>query len=105
MNDRINFSKNWNNKLTSEYFTTIRLYNDVKYKVGNTLDVYLGKNKLKSVRVVAMKPVKLESINTFMAAIDTGMSVGQCKGLFRKMYPNADFNTQNLSFVLLQTVA
>lgn len=103
--DKLSFSYNWNNKLQCAVFTTIRLYNETKYRQGNHLEVFLKDEKLKNVIVVGNKKIMLKDINNYIGGIDTGYCGVKCREIIQKMYPKIDFNKQALSFVLLKTDA
>lgn len=100
----LNFSHNWNNKLNCKSFTTIRLENSSKYKVGNVFDVHLKKQSIKKVMVLEVKPFFLRNLNEFMANLDTGYSSPETKEILIKMYPDINFDTKRLYFILLKEV-
>lgn len=80
------FSYNWNNKLDCNFFTTIRLHNPKKYWVGSTHRIFLKENDLGTAKIVQVKTVRLEEIDSFTASLDTGYNAAQTRALFRKMY-------------------
>lgn len=100
--DKIDFAYNWNGKLNCTSFTTLRLQND-KYIVGQSYEVFLKKEKIFTVKVLAIKNILLENINEFIARLDTGYSREECIALIRTMYKNKNinWNTQKLSLILL----
>lgn len=102
--DKITFSSNWNKKLDCDFFTSIRLYNDLKYGPGRTLEVAFKDKIIKTVQVVAMKRIMLAEINAFVAGLDTGYSPETCRGILTKMYPSVDFLIQPLSLILFKTI-
>lgn len=101
--DPIRFSYNWNNKLQCKAFTTLRLHNPKKYKVGSIYPIYLEKTLLKWAKIKAIKQLKIFQLNDFMAHIDTGYNKEETIKILQKMYPTADWNTQELDFILLVT--
>lgn len=96
------FSQNWNNKLGCLCFSTIRLYNLRKYDVGKRLDIVLNRKLLGTATVQQVKSMYLHQITPGMAMLDTGMSLGETRGLISKMYPNKDWTQQRLMWVLLK---
>lgn len=102
--EALSFSYNWNNKLHCNYFTTLRLYNEKKYFVGNKLAVDLNMEQLKVAEVVGHKKILITDINDFIAGLDTGYTVTETVNILKRMYPKANWQTQYLSFVLLKTV-
>jgi len=100
----LEFSYNWNNKLDSDFYTTLRLHNPDKYVLGRIYDVKLkGKSHHKAV-LVSGKILKLANINEFIADLDTGYSVEECKNIIKKMYPNANWDTQDIGLYLMQKI-
>lgn len=99
------FSTNWNNKLSCEYFTTLRLYSK-KFIVGNIYDIELQKKHLKFAECKAIKTLNIEQINDYIAGLDTGYDAEETKKLIKTMYKNLnlDWTTQRLVFVLFKTV-
>lgn len=96
------FSYNWNNKLDCRAFTTIRLFNPGKHVVGARFRVMLKRTENKGqVTLTAVKPFLLEQLNPFIAFLDTGYSVEECRNIIEKMYPKIDFKTKRLALILL----
>ncbi len=103
-NRELDFGTNWNNKLNCCVFTTIRLYNPIKYCVGNRFDVRLkGQHKGYAI-LLEVKKIYLDQINEFTARIDTGYSAEECRKMIETMYKNrrVDWKSQPLAFCLLQ---
>jgi len=105
----IDFNHNWNKKLDATAFTTIRLRNDYKYKIGAEFYInlkYENRNINKGeARCVDVKYLKLDQINNFIAYLDTGYNVAECRRILKTMYKNymppINWETQELSLVLL----
>ena len=100
----IDFSYNWNNKLNSMYFTTLRLYNPVKYAVGKRHHVRLktkdgwitcyGYAVIQDVRKVLGS-----ELNDFIS-LDTGYSLEETKNILSKMYKGKNIDNTLFSLVL-----
>jgi uncharacterized protein YqfB (UPF0267 family) len=105
----IRFEKNYNNKLTGDYFTSIRL-KDIKYRKGNRLKFLLMENgvwrTLGMVTVVDSKPLRLNQITEFMAYLDTGMGLNETKDMLYRRYKDQvkDLNTADFVLVLFERV-
>jgi len=106
--DRINFTYNWNNKLSGKAFTTLRLKNP-RYRIEETYEIYLKKGKegfsfLCHATIVDIKDITLSGISEYIALLDTGYYARECKEIVRKMYSKSqpDWNRQLLSFILLK---
>lgn len=102
---RINFSHNWNNKLCCKSFTTIRLRDDKKYKEGEKYNITLTKGKevtnVSIGRVIALKHFKLDKLNEYIAHLDTGLNVKECRRTLLRLYDKVDFTKQELSLILI----
>lgn len=101
--ETLRFSYNWNNKLTGQYFTTIRLENQ-RFQKGKTLTVQLQEKNLFEAMIMDTRILRLEDINEWIAGIDTGYSREDTQKIFRKMYPTKDFTTQKLILILLRKI-
>lgn len=99
---RLDFSYNWNNKLNGKAFTSIRLWNENKYEVGNVYEIRLGNAKKGSARLISMKRIRLNQINDHIALLDTGYMANECVEIIKTMYKNKriDWDTQCLAYCL-----
>lgn len=102
----IRFTKNWNNKLFCDCFTSIRLDQD-KYQVGIQYDATLttpdGKAILiKYVTCVTKTVLTIDQITDAMAWVDTGMNADKCRAMIKKMYEKSvlDWSTQKMAFMV-----
>ncbi len=98
----IKFTHNWNNKLACTFFTTIRLRNDPKYRMGHTYEIFLSGKRLFNAAIVDIRHFKLDKLNDFIAGLDTGYNAQECEKIIRRMYPKVDFLRNELSLILLQ---
>lgn len=97
---KINFYKNWNNKLGCQFFCTIRpdwLY----YIEGEHYDIVLKGKSLFEGRIIQIKRFMLHELNDFTAYIDAGLSAEKLKEQIRKMYPNKDFTKDKMCIILI----
>jgi len=99
----IDFSHNWNGKLFCRNLTTIRLRNDNFYKVGYWYMLGLKDSCIGPGIIIDIKHYKLSQLTEYIARLDTGLSLPECKGMFMRMYKNKNINwqTQDLSFILI----
>jgi uncharacterized protein YqfB (UPF0267 family) len=108
MNSDIRFSYNWNNKLAGKAFTTMRLRNDSRFRTGDLYEIWLRMGKqdklLCYATIIDIKHFRLDDLSEWMAYLDTGYSMTECKEIIRKMYKNKvkDWSTQQMSFILLK---
>lgn len=101
----LEFSENWNNKLYCKCFSTIRMHNPEKYRLGNKFQVKLkGQTRPHPAVVRAVTPFYIGNLTEGMALIDTGYSKAQAQKIIRTMYkykvPNVD--AELFDFVVLQ---
>ncbi len=102
---KIIFSKNCNKKLYCHYYTTIRK-SSAYYVPGEYYFVFQARHAAADHRalLITKKTILLEQLPEITAYLDTGMNQHQTKELFRRMYPQADWNTQKLDILLLQNL-
>jgi uncharacterized protein YqfB (UPF0267 family) len=105
MEEKINFSTKWNNKLNCNSFTTLRLRNDRKYYVGSKAGIYLKNTFKGNATIVGVSHFTIDKINEFIARVDTGYSADECKNIIKEMYKNStppiDWRTKQLAFCLI----
>jgi len=97
----LKFVQNWNNKLDCNIYTTIRLRNDKKYKVGEHLNVTLQDKQHHVATVLDINHFKLAQMSPGMAMIDTGYLPNEAKRLFRRFYPKVNFEKKEFSMIFL----
>lgn len=102
MNSAINFSHNWNNKLLCIAFTTIRLRNDQKYQPGMVKDITYNGEIIGLGKIISIRHFLLNDLTEMMAQVDTGYDVETTKGIFKKMYPTANWERDEFSFILIR---
>jgi hypothetical protein len=85
MEKSLDFSFNWNNKLYTDYFTTLRLSG--RFEVGDKVEVFLNKTCLGVVEIIDKRATFLDKISDWMAMLDTGYNAEQTRGILQKMYP------------------
>ena len=97
----IPFSYNWNNKLDCKAFTTIRIYSHDNHRPGTSVNAVL-KGISKGVgKIMNVKTFLLKDLNDFMAYLDTGYNTAECQKIIKTMYPNLNFDTKLLAFILI----
>ena len=82
----LKFSYNWNNKLNCECFSTIRVWNVVKYQIGQVYTVTLNGKSLGTATLVAGNAFAISKLTEGMARLDTGYDKAGCEGVLRGMY-------------------
>lgn len=101
--ETIKFSTNWNNKLNCKFYTTLRLVN-YKYQIGKVYQVELKGKTLHKVQIADIKIFGINDINSYVAGLDTGYTVGETKKILRTMYKEVNWETQRLALILLQVI-
>lgn len=105
MDERLDFSQNWNNKLGCSSFTAIRLHNPRKYCAGARMNIYLKNYWKGTATVLQVETATLGNINERIARQDTDLTAEEFRRLIRTMYknrPGIDWDTQQLDILLLR---
>ena len=97
----LKFSKNWNNKLACDRFTTIRLKELILYE---TVDVFLEEDKIYTAQIIQKHKVKLGEISEFIASIDVGMSAAKLKEILKRMYKKENVNDNSIFYLYMLEV-
>lgn len=107
------FYQNWNNKLTTNIFTTIRLRNDAKYYEGKIFDRINLVSKDKKIlteygpgQIIMLVNLLIDDIPSASAYLDTGYNKEETVKLLKTMYshytPPVHWETQQLSVMLIR---
>lgn len=83
----LNFSQNWNRKLSNECFSTIRIWQPEVYKEGEQYKVWWQHQFRGIAELVSANQFEIAKLTEGMARLDTAYSSGECRGIMRKMYP------------------
>ena len=85
-NKPLEFSYNWNNKLSCKAFTTLRLSD--RFNIGDKVEVYLLLRKLGTADVVNKIKIQFGKISDTVAYLDTGYNAAECRNILQRMYKN-----------------
>lgn len=96
--DKLHFSTNWNGKLFTDCFTTLRRAN--RFSVGQVVWVYLEGNYLYDAEVVAVQPRWLQELDEYECHLDTGYSAAETRGIVAKMNQDATPKTTMYKILL-----
>jgi len=106
--ETIKFTYNWNKKLETDHFTTIRLENHYKYKLGETYKIVEEKKGIRIERglgrIIELCAIKMHQLKEINCYLDTGYSMNLTKDIIYKMYPGKDWTSQNLYYMLIEKV-
>ena len=107
--ESIKFTTNWNKKLETDNFTTIRLRNPYKYKLGEVYEIQQKvKGQFVSIgkgRIIQLHQLKLDQFKEIPCYLDTGYSLAETKEIIKKMYPKIRaWQQQDLYYMLIQKV-
>jgi len=89
----IRFSRNWNNKLNSSFFSTIRLAQPVNLryyldKEGHVFNVLLKNKVLGTARLISVREVRLSEIPDELLILDTGLPPEKAIEIINGFYKN-----------------
>jgi hypothetical protein len=104
MRNELNFNYNWNNKLSGTFFTTLRMKDDNRFRIGETHTILLNKKPIFTADIVAIRSFLLKDINEFVAGLDTGYNAEECRKMIRTMYKNQniDWDKRYMSLILFR---
>lgn len=101
MNDerrKLEFSQNWNGKLFTSNYTTIRLTSP-KYQVGRYYDVYMGDQFCHTVKIVDISFFMIGELTEYVSRLDTGFNREDTINILKQFYPETDWTLQRLSLI------
>lgn len=100
----IHFSTNWNKKIGCHFFTTIRLSNPKKYRLGKIYRILKNEDYLIDARIVLIEDYTLYTLPEFICYTDTGYNKTQTISMLQSMYQakQIDWHKQLLSIILLE---
>lgn len=103
MTSEIRFSRNWNNKLSCDYFTTYRLKSE-RFHIGETFRIMLGGKLLFYADVVEVQHTFLDHVSNMDTMLDAGMSAADFRQMLKTMYKsyNIDWGTRAISRILFK---
>lgn len=100
----IKFLQNWNEKLNSKEFTTIRIFDANKYKRGDLKRIELKGNFCMYAGIVKVEKVKLYDLADSEIRQDTGLSRNDAYHWFEKFY-GKKFLEKDYSFIFLREIS
>lgn len=78
----VHFTKDWNNKLSCEYFTTIRKF-PTSYVEGEYYKVYVNKVHSFNAKLMSVEIAVIAELPAGLICVDTGYSLNESYKLFR----------------------
>jgi hypothetical protein len=106
----INFSESCNgsvvhNKLHNEYFTTIRLRNEDKWKMGIRYVINYKNKSIKMATIISIVPCSLNDFSDLFYFLDFGMSKKSSIKKMQQIYSlkDADLSIRLFNVLLLKT--
>lgn len=85
MNNKIEFSTNWNNKLQCKYFNTLRLSG--RYEINQVYSVYLGSKMIGTAKCVSkIRHEKVADLPENICMLDTGYGKTETIRILKNMY-------------------
>ena len=101
----IKFSHNWNNKLNCDSYSSLRVANSDKYKIGELYDIYLSSVKIHvAVLIDIIELPSVYYITQFVAHLDTGLSYVETIQIINECYPDVDLIKEPFYLILLKVV-
>jgi hypothetical protein len=104
-NRKISFSKNWNNKLYQEIFTTIKPVGEY-YSLGNTYNIFLKGILIGTAKAERLVNFQLDKLPPGVAMLDANLSVDAFQQMMKNMYSLVGKYSydMSLSFIYLKWI-
>lgn len=104
MAHRLDYSHNWNNKLDCPIHTTIRLSG--RLQVGYLVAEFFKGEYKGHVKVIDKKRILLDTLNDWVAGLDTGYDAAETIRIIKTMYKakNIDWEKTPVYYYLLKRV-
>lgn len=103
--DVLRFSKNWNNKLDNDCFTTLRPYDPTRYEEGEVIQIQLKENdsfiNYCQAALVGIKVFVLQNLQPSDAYLDTGQDKEETIRIIEEAYKERLKNPRTDWFCLL----
>lgn len=98
--EKLTFSTNWNNKLSNDYFTTLRLSG--RLQVGQLIEVEdrgVGKGLYE---VIDKRSLTISQLNDWICFLDTGYNTVETVKILKEMYRFvSDWDTRPIYWYLI----
>jgi hypothetical protein len=100
--ETIKFSQNWNYKLFTKNFTTIRLFSK-KYQVGKMYEIEFNGTKIEA-ECISVTPILLHNIPEYVFLTDTGYYKDESIKMIETMYKkhNIDFSKYPMAIIVFK---
>src|ERR1017187_8994510 len=83
----LRFTSQWNNKLICQCFSTFRLWDENKYKIGSRFNIWINDHKCTDpAELVDATPIMLKDVTPAMAMLDTGHPLEYFQSIMQRMY-------------------
>ena len=102
--ERINFNRDFNNKLGNNYFLTIRIKSD-KYSVGKEYELFDQERRIIRGygRIVRIREITDADINDWQSFVDSGLSADELREELTRFY-GEQYKTGRLFLILLHRI-
>lgn len=101
----VKFSHNFNKKLFCNCFTSFRVFNDAKYKIGRQYLIRLKIRKeyrnICEAELVTYQVFKLEEVPEYLARLDTGFTKEDFIQVLERIYINYHVDIHQANFMML----
>lgn len=101
---KLNFDRNYNNKLRCRVFTTLRLPHP-KLQVGAKFEVTLGGYSKGKAKIIGVEDIRSGELTHLKAKLDTGFNVKETMQILKDSYknrPTINWKTQDLVLLYLE---
>lgn len=91
----ISYSQNWNGRIFLDNFSDVRLRDDEKFYIGNTLNIMLKGSSVGEVEIVAMRFFRFKQITDVLAWTICGKPAPYLAEVLKRLYKSeTDINPE-----------
>ncbi len=105
MDERLEFTENFNNKLNCDCFTTIRLYDPIRNAVGAKKHIYLKGIWKGDAVIIDVHRIRLSDISLTVSKIDSALPQEDLRKIIKRFYKDRqgiNWETQPLDLLTLE---
>jgi hypothetical protein len=92
MRNEINFTRNWNNKLTGQCFTSIRPKDESRFHIGDVFCIMLNRAPIAYAEINDIDSFLLHEVSESEARIDSAIGKQDFIQLFKNIYKNQNID-------------
>jgi hypothetical protein len=96
----LDFNYNWNNKLTADIFSTLRL--SARFDVGDIVEVHLNGKHLGNAECIHKEATSARLLSDAQCLLDTGYFYTETLEILKRMYKGIDLDAKPIYYYLFK---